>query len=135
MKKKICLLVATFGILFSVCAVSATTYTKTKNLSASLNGTSASLTTTATYSTTGNVRWKDYGYNNYKVNFTSTFGITMTKASWSTSGSDEAGYHQKKFTWSSKSYLLSDPNKNAVNNATKTATYRYDIYTDTYSVK
>lgn len=76
--------------------INAASYTKTKKISSSsVGGASATIETYATYSTTGDERWTSYGTKNYKPVFSSDTGITMTKNSWSTSGSDTARYHQK----------------------------------------
>lgn len=120
---------------FNIINVDAALYTKSRALSSdSLYGCSASLNTSATYSTTGDTRWTAYNYSNYKVTNTSTYGITMTKASWSTRGSDPDRFHEKKFTWGYKFYRLGDPNMVAIKNGTRTATYYYNMNTNVFTV-
>lgn len=133
-KKRLVLFLIVLVGVFSFCNVLAATYSNSKKLSVTSSA-SASIMTKATYNTTGKGERWNYSSYDYKVNFTPTIGITMTKASWTTSGDDDVGWQSAKFTWGWKTYNLSDRNQTQINANTKTATYKYEYGSKVLTVK
>lgn len=129
--KKIGVCLLTFGTVFSlsVGTASATIRSLTVPLQTTLNGAYASIDAVAKIDDVKQV-FDSKSTKNYKVTFTNTYGITMTKTSWrEIYDSPEI---KTIYTWGEKSYLLSDPNKKAVNSSTKEAWFYYNKTTDKF---
>lgn len=129
--KKLFLSLLALGTVFSlsVGTASATIRSLTVPLQTTLNGAKASIDAVAKIDDVKQV-FDSKSTKNYKVTFTNTYGITMTKSSWR----DIYGSPEIKtiYTWGEKSYLLSDPSKKKVSSSTYEARFVYNKSTDKY---